>query len=168
MTTLSALGSFLGGAAGLVAALAAYRGIDAWRSQIKYGKYISVIWSCEEKLREFQLDLMDFQVQVAIQRCSSNKDLNEVKKHAEELNAKLPVLEKNFSYIDSVVEKNGHQWSNYISVDASLKLNEYIAKCLCRNRAPDLEIAELGEELSNILEWLHRLLDGLEKKYTKI
>ena len=170
MSVLSAVGSFLGGAAGLVTALAAYRGIEAWRFQITSGKYIAIVWSCEEKLREFQLDFIDFQAQYAIQ--SSRGICNESKKNIErlvgELNAKLPSLVQQFSYIDSVIEKNGHQWSNYISVNVTCALSEYLGKCLNENKALESEIANLGAKNLEVLNSLHGRLDNLEEKIIKI
>src|SRR5690606_21466433 len=51
---LSSIGSFLGGIAGVVAASAAYIGVNVWKKQFTYGKHVSLIWGCMESLREFQ------------------------------------------------------------------------------------------------------------------
>lgn len=44
LETLDHVGSFLGGAAGLTAAVLAILGFDVWKRQIRHGKYLNLIW----------------------------------------------------------------------------------------------------------------------------
>lgn len=175
--TLSAFGAFFGGVGGLLAAIAAYNGVNVWRSQVLFGKYISIIWDCEKSLRELELRYISWSIKAS--SCALNEVLNPdyYKKYeleSEDIRQKLEVLESAFSSLDSVVEKkNGYEWVNYFSLNIEPIISEYEHKCKQKlgtdnHTKLQSELADLTNTFMKNAKYLHGKLEELENKYRKI
>ncbi len=53
LADLSAFGSFLSGIGTIIASIAAAVGVNNWISQLKAGKYLSIIWDAQTSLRKY-------------------------------------------------------------------------------------------------------------------
>lgn len=167
---LSSLGGFFGGCAGIIAAITAYRGIDVWKKQLKYGKHISLIWSCMESLRKFESLNMQWYISAYANSTSQieSTDLLEVEK--QRIDAVLEELSSRFCTLDTIVVKNQWQWANYagqlsnniaclVSIFEEYKNKPYCSIELCK------KLAEVNERMKHDVKFLETELDKLEVQY---
>lgn len=172
---LSALASVVGGIAGLTAAVAAYFGVDAWKKQIMYGRYLAAIWDAKVHLRMLQRALTDSTILQALMVYNGNIQNADMKAELEASKKKLEEFEASFAsscaVLDKIVTKNDWEWQNYAS-----ELGVYSTRLL---RDPVQEIAGVvdvqkffevrrtdHETFQNLLSRLDKRLDVLEAKYS--
>lgn len=170
---LSSLGGFLGGAAGIIAATAAYQGINTWKAQLKHGKHISILWSTMESLRAIQSQKIHWYwpAYMAAKNQVKNEDVCTLtKSHLDQL---LEQFEGYCSSLDIIVVKNQWEWANHASF---LKLNISEIDCTFRDlKEGKLSDSEANEKLIHCnnkftenCSNLENLLDKIEAKYINI
>lgn len=172
---ISALGSLIGGIAGLSAAVAAYIGVDAWKKQIMYGRYLGAIWDAKVHLRMVQRALTDCTILQAVMVNNAHNKSDEMKAELVANKTKLKELEGLFAsscgVLDRIVTKNDWEWQNYAS-----DLTICITKLL---KEPVHEIAGVvdvkkffearikdHQTLQDLVGRLDKQLDELEAKYS--
>lgn len=170
LTLISSMGSVFGGIAGIVAAVAAFLGVNTWKKQLKYGKHMSLIWSCMESLRNFQRRNMQWYI-LAHADCTGSKIPEEtISVEKELLDNCINELDSYFNALDKIVVKNQWQWANYASTLQSTvsrfsiifreyKDNPYGVTPL------DQELQELNTILKKDTQFLDSELEKLESKY---
>lgn len=110
--TISAIGSILGGTAGLIAATAALTGINTWKKQLYHGKYLSIIWEAKAQLRKVNASIIECQVFLSIPDDNGNYGINNPRLDEAEskLKQNIAILKDTCSTIDTLIEKKG--WLN--------------------------------------------------------
>tara|TARA_B100001059_G_C17557613_1_gene438439 strand:+ start:52 stop:696 length:645 start_codon:yes stop_codon:yes gene_type:complete len=170
LSLLSSLGSLLGGVAGTIAAVSAYLGVDAWKKQLKYGKHISLIWSCMESLRNFQRRNMQWYILAYAHGTSQLKSTETLDVEKKLLDAALEELSSHFSALDKIVVKNQWQWTNYAG-NLSGNISSLVRTFREYKEEPygitplTQELTEINTLLKNNTEFLETELDKLESQY---
>lgn len=160
---LEKVSSFLGGVGGVVAAIAAYIGVDTWKKQIKFAKHQQLIWECLASVRKVQSRSSLWLAEIIaspngkkIAEASHSENYGKLLAAAEEL------MEK-FDQLDAIVVKNGSEWANYASdylsaisnVDKEITVNEVFNDTI-------------KGEISKRLKYVQGFADHYEKKLNKL
>ncbi len=172
---ISALGSLVGGVAGLTAAVAAYFGVDAWKRQIMYGRYLAAIWDAKVHLRMIQRALTDCSILQAFMAYNGHTQNAEMKAKLETSKKKLEEFEASFAsscaVLDKVVTKNDWEWQNYASELSAYSTN--LLRDIVQEPAGLVDFNEFFEArikdqeiFQDLLKRLDDRLDVLEGKYS--
>ncbi|MCG8328776.1 MAG: hypothetical protein MI974_13880 [Chitinophagales bacterium] len=62
MSYLSQIGSFLSGVGTVIAAIAAFYGVNSWIKQLRYGKYLTILWDAKVVIRKIYSLQMDWYI----------------------------------------------------------------------------------------------------------
>ncbi len=96
----------------MVAAVAAAIGVDSWMKQLKYGKFLDIIWTAKVELRKVYMAETDWYIaKYANRQNASNVDDLTLKEGILELT--FNGLLDSFHKLDQIVVKNQFLWANY-------------------------------------------------------
>jgi hypothetical protein len=116
LADLGAFGSFLSGVGTIIAATAAVIGVDNWVKQLKFGKYLEVIWSSKVAIRKVHSSEMYWYIaNYSLKQNPSSECESDLKSKAEKLEFDFQVLKDSFHQLDQIVIKNQFLWANYAS-----------------------------------------------------
>ncbi|MFL1906769.1 hypothetical protein [Plesiomonas shigelloides] len=111
LSDLGAFGSYMSGIGTLIASVAAVIGVENWVRQLKYGKYIDVIWSAKVNLRKVFNAEMDWYIYKY-----QSRQVDTLTETVEQKRLKLlscfDELALSFDMIDQIVERDRFMWSN--------------------------------------------------------
>lgn len=185
LSDIGAFGSFLGGVATMVAAVAAVIGVNSWIDQIKLGPYLNYIWGAKVSLRKINSQNMNWYVFKYNFRQPSNipddkrdKIIRLIDESRKQLEIDFAILEDQFNHIDQIIDKNDYLWANKCSLYklSWQKIDEYLSKHpkpdMTKNSLDDIladniELARLNSDFHDGYNLLCSQLDELEEKYTK-
>lgn len=114
LEALDHLGSFLGGAAGLIAAGIAFFGFDVWKRQITHGKYLNLIWEAMVGSQRLKSHLATSGINLFLRSKNSDNDffINGVSADRKVTEALIVSLNDSCSAIDVLAARNGVELSN--------------------------------------------------------
>ncbi len=182
LADLSAFGSFLSGLGTIIASIAAAVGVNNWISQLKTGKYLSIIWDAQTSLRKYYSYETDLYIHKYQYRFYSNKNdpiALEVFKRIQELelqlSAQTKTIQDNIHDIDQLIEKGSFIWSMTSSAleTAWFDIKNYLENSNYPQTPIDLlkessVLTLLNDSFSQQYEKLCDELLKLESKYTSI
>jgi len=172
---ISALGSLVGGVAGLSAAVAAFVGVDAWKKQIMYGRYLSAIWDAKVNLRMVQRALTDCSLMQGVMVNNPHIKSDEMKAELAVNKEKLKELQDSFEascgVLDKIVTKNDWEYQNYAS-----ELSAHITMLLRELEHDGAEVVDIqkfweartkdNQTIRDLVGHLDERFDELEAKYS--
>lgn len=176
MENIDKLGSYLSGIGTVVAAAAALYGVNGWIKQLKYGKYLDIIWEAKTNIRKVFLDEMNWYIQKyqGMSVTEVTKTLRDNIEHSEaKLKASHQELLTSFNKIDQIIDKKDFTWANYCSEFKTswLKIENQLLiprhKEAKKNIEADIELARLNEIFQNNYYFLLNELEKLENTYSK-
>ena len=102
----------------IIASIAAAVGVNNWISQLKTGKYLSIIWEAQTSLRKYYSYEVDLYIHKYEYRLYSNQNdpsALEFSKRIQELelqlNAQTKTMQDNLRDIDQLIEEGSYMWS---------------------------------------------------------
>ncbi|MCJ0812046.1 hypothetical protein [Vibrio vulnificus] len=185
LSDIGAFGSFLGGCATIIAAIAAVIGVNSWINQTKLGPYLTYIWDAKVTLRRINSQKMNWYIYKYQARQASsvshegkeqiNQLISDCKK---QLEIEFSALKNQFDHIDQIVDKKDYLWANRFSqykrawknIDTYLTENpqpEYDETDLKEFLKDNSELVKLNNHFSEGYDFLCSQLDALEEKHTK-
>ena len=185
LADIGSFGSFLGGCATLVAAIAAIIGVNTWIKQTKLGPYLDYIWSAKVTLRKINNEKMSwyiykYQLRNTPEASEKSKEIfkEKISEYQENLDKQFSILEDKFDHIDQIIAKNDYQWANRLSdyrfiykeIDDFLtttKMPVFDEQNLTEFLADNAKIVTLNSNFSDHYDFLCSELDNLEKYYSE-
>ena len=170
LSDLGNFGAFLSGLGTLVAAAAAAVGVDNWIKQMKYGKYLTIIWDAHVAVREVRSLKISWSI-FASMRNEEHSDESHVN-----LVEAFAKLESCCEQLDGIVVRNQSEWSNYCSQWRLnwLRIESYYNENPCPSRDNPQAVADehlallkLNKIFDKGYETIVKKLDDLEQIYSK-
>jgi hypothetical protein len=166
LADLGAFGSFLSGVGTIIAATAAVIGVDNWVKQLKFGKYLEVIWSSKVAIRKVHSSEMYWYIaNYSLKQNPSPECESDLKSKAEKLEFDFQVLKDSFHQLDQIVIKNQFLWANYASQLETtwLKIKWHMEK----NSLASKDLPKLNAAFSENYNDLMDKLESIEAQFGK-
>lgn len=110
---LDHVGSFLGGVAGLIAAVIAAFGFNIWKRQITHGKYLTLIWEAMVATQRLETHMALLSLNLVFRHQHANQYFSEAVETDRAVAEKLfATLREACSAIDVIAARNGVELSN--------------------------------------------------------
>jgi len=166
LVALGAFGSFLSGVGTIIAAVAAAIGVDNWVKQLKFGKYLEVIWSSKVAIRKVHSSEMSWYIANYSHKQNpiSEREL-ELKSKTKNLELDFQVLKDSFHQLDQIVIKNQFLWANYVSDLEATWLE--IKWHMDENSLTSKDLPKLNTAFSEMYNDLMDKLESIEEQFGK-
>ena len=126
-------------------AIIAYKALNTWKHQLKYGKYLNAIWEAMLALHKLEITFYE----IGDKRYNIEKQLDE--------------LQQAFVLLDSIVEKNQFEWTNkYKDIERTINV---IQQARSNRRTFSEDDISNYKKLPDYTEKLIHKLRDLEEKY---
>ena len=166
LTDLGSFGSFLSGIGTIIAAVAAAIGVDNWVKQLKFGKYLEVIWNAKVAIRKVHSSEMDWYIAnyAYIQSQVSERETDLTHK-SNKLAQDFQYLKDSFHQLDQIVIKEQFLWANYASHLESKWIE--IKWQMEENSLSSRDLPKLNSAFSDYYNQLMEKLEAIEAKFGK-
>ena len=185
LSDIGAFGSFLGGCATIIAAIAAVIGVNSWINQTKLGPYLAYIWDAKVTLRRINSQNMKWYIykyharQVTSASYEGKEQINQLITDCKnQLEIEFSALENQFDHIDQIIDKKDYLWANrfskykrawqkidtYLTENPQPEFDETDLKELLKDNS---ELVKLNNHFSEGYDFLCSQLDALEDRHTK-
>lgn len=163
---LGSFGSFLSGLGTIVAAAAAAIGVDSWVKQLKYGKYLDIIWAAKVAIRKVHVSETDWYISnySYLEQPSESGSLD-LEAKLKRLKYDFDDLTDKFHHLDQVVVKNQFLWACNGAHHKHLWLK--IMLDMEENGLSSKDLPQLSFAFRTNYESLMAKLDEIEEKYSK-
>jgi len=166
LADLGAFGSFLSGVGTIIVAVAAAIGVDNWVKQLKFGKYLEVIWSSKVAIRKVHSSEMNWYIANYSYKQNQTRELElDLKDKLSRLQLDFQTLKDSFHQLDQIVIKNQFLWANYASMleGAWLKIKWHMDE----NDLNSKDLPKLNTAFSDDYNDLMDKLEAVETRFGK-